>query len=422
MGAVSEVELEGELVSSEESMEQRYSYVVHGAQAFCDCGSRMGRLTLPQCHGTYMHDAPIMTIEDTTPQTNVKSFGFCYSLTNPDRVKEVEKVMAKVKEEEKGNILSGIMGGISAIGKGIASLGKKVASVFGYEEAPAPDDIYQGYGKDVFENVMVPCRPEFAIGDTWQGETDRLKINAVNALTTSCTLVCIKGGPCVGSQGPFEEGQSAPPATTGLIQLGDDGQETAAAEQHGKADLADWQPGDPYPEATHGNLEEIGDTIHELELQQHQCTDLNEYQELQDRIDALQKMEGEMSATLDMVDEMTANLAFGAYGEDTPAALEDLNTIKQSFQNGTPVIPVSDEAYNTSINGAYEAAMNGQDPNTYLSANPQEMNYSSFNGQSITDENRNDVPCLYVNGRLVSQSEYNASVTETVNGYMSQQQ
>lgn len=207
------VEQNGNLESEEESLTQSYSYVLHGAQAYCECGSRTARLTLDKCHGTYMHGAPVMTVEDSEAQTNVKGFGFCNSLTNPDRLKAVEEVMAKVEEDK--NLLDGVMDGISALGKGITSLGKRVASVFGYEEEEPGEDIYHGYSKDVYKNVLVPCRPEFAVGDTWSGGTDKLQIQGVNALNSNCTLVCIK-------------------CDKGMIHIADDGQENAAEQQHGQ--------------------------------------------------------------------------------------------------------------------------------------------------------------------------------------------
>ena len=98
------IEQNGTVESSEESLTQSYSYVLHGASAYCECGSRLARLTLPECHGTYMHDMPVMTVEDCEAKTNVKAFGFCSSLTNPDRLKAVQKVM-EIVEGDKNMLL-----------------------------------------------------------------------------------------------------------------------------------------------------------------------------------------------------------------------------------------------------------------------------------------------------------------------------
>lgn len=183
--------------SDETSLEENYSYVLHGAQAVCEFCSRPGRLTVPLCHGTYMHDMPVMTVDDAKPQTNVKYFGFCSSMTNPDRLKAVEAVMEQV--EDSKNLLDHIM-----------DFPGKVKSLF-EKDAVDPNDPYHGYGRDVYENVTVMCNPEFDFREKWEGGTDKLLINGVQALNSKCELTCIKGG--------------------GRVYIIDDGQENAVAEQ-----------------------------------------------------------------------------------------------------------------------------------------------------------------------------------------------
>lgn len=390
------IEQNGTVESSEESLTQTYSYVLHGAQAYCECGSRMARLTLPNCHGTYMHDMPVMTVEDSEAKTNVKAFGFCSSLTNPDRLDAVKEVM-KIVEKDK-NLLDGMMDGISAIGNGIMNIGKKVASVFGYEE-DTTEDPYHGYGKDVYESVTVLCNPEFAVGDIWSGGTDRLQINGVNALNTRCTLVCLK-------------------CDKGAIHLVDDGQENAVTEQHGSADMANWKQGDPIPDATQGNLEKLNENIAELEAKLETASDEQEIQSLEEEIESKKQLSEQMGSTLSMLNDIKTGLVCGAYDETTcQSAYDDMNTIREAFKNGTPCVSVSEEKQNELLNGAYQTQMDGNDVSAYLSENTDSIPYESFNGTTVNAENADQVAYIFHNGKLMSREEYNQSISDYV-GYL----
>lgn len=408
-----EIEVQATVESSAEDMAQKYSYVVHGAQAYCPMGSRPGRLTVPYCHGTYMHDMPIMTVSDAVKQTNVKCFGFCNSIYNPDRLEVVKKVMDDV-EKAKG-ILNHIMDGISF-------LGNAIASAFGFSDEPDPNDPYHGYSEDVYKSVMVQCNPKLAVLEKWAEGNDRLKINGENALNSRCTLVCLND------------------CDQGLIQIMDDGQENAANEQSGAADMDSWKPGDPYPQATQGNLEALDASIANLD-QQMLSASPEEYQRLKEERDAKAKMRDEMKATLDMVGEMQlqaqvalANRAYydqlaqqngslteeeakesAKYESEYLQLAEDIQTAKTAFENGTPCVKVDDEQFNKDLNGTYKILTDDGNANDYFAQNPQSVPYDSFNGTPVTESNANDVGYLYCNGRLMSQSEYQQYTIDTAN-------
>lgn len=387
------IEQNGTVESSEENMVPSYSYVLHGAQAYCSYGSRLARLTIPTCHGTYMHDMPIMTIEDSEAQTNIKAFGFCSALDNPDRLEEVRNVMDIV--EDNKNILDGIMDGISGVKKAVTSIGKKVASVFGYEE-DTTEDPYHGYGKDVYENVTVPCKPQFAIGDVWMDSSDRLKINGVNALTSKCYLQCIK-------------------AEKSEIRLADDGQENATSEQHSAADMASWKKGDPIPDATQGNLERLDESIADLENRLLKPQTPEEYQRLQAELDDKKELRNQMDSTLTMINEIETGLMCGAYDENSYAdAIKDMNTIQEAFKSGTPCVTISEEEQNKRLNEAYQTFVDGGDVSAYLEENTSPIPYDNFNGTAVNSENANDIGYIYSNGKLMTRAEYNQSISDYV--------
>lgn len=196
-----------EVKSNEENLEQKYSYVLHGARAICEYGTRPGRLTIPKCHGTYMHGMPVMTIKDCKAYENIKVFGYCTSKDNPDIFEAMDNILEMVEKED--NLLDKVMDAP----KKLFNLGKKVLSVFGVETEKKEKSL-SDYGADLVENVTVLCKPTFAIGDTWSGGTDRLLINGVPALNSGCTMICTKCG--------------------GKITILEDGQENAINEQKGE--------------------------------------------------------------------------------------------------------------------------------------------------------------------------------------------
>lgn len=393
------LEAQGTVESTAENTTPQYSYVVHGAEAFCPCGSRSGRLTIPTCHGTYMHDMPIMTVYDSEADKNVKCFGFCNSIANPDRLKEVEAVMKKVEEDK--NLLDGLMDGLSF-------LGNAIASAFGFGDEPDPDDPYHGYGEDVYKSVLVCCEPMFATMRTWDGGTDKLRINGANALNSTCTLVCLKD------------------AENGLIQIMNDGQENAAMEQAGAADMASWQPGDPYPTPTQGNLEALDANIADLECQLHAATTLEEHERIQAEIDAKTQLRNEMQSTLTMLSEMqqaASDLSYQKYALDAAGkeagswteeqaneyaecnaayqqTLEDMQAVRDAFANGTPITPVSEEQLSNDLNTVCQVRSDAGDLNAYLS------------------NNASDDRTIYCNGRVMSQSEYNQYTVDYANEMM----
>lgn len=393
------VEAQGTVESSTESLSQNYSYVVHGAEAFCPMGSRAGRLTLPIDRGTFMHDMPIMTVQDGTEGSNVKCFGFCNSISNPDRLKEVEAVMKKVEDDK--NLLDGIMDGLSF-------LGNAIASVFGFSDDPDPNDPYHGYGEDVYKSVLVCCDPLFAIEKKWDGGTDRLIINNRNALNSNCRLICLKD------------------CDNGVVQIMNDGQENAANEQAGAADMASWKPGDPYPQPTQGNLEALDSNIADLKEKLKTETNPYERQKLENEIKGKEQLRDEMQSTMTMLYEMKQNAAnLGAekmmldakaqesgswteeeakqYAEASAAyqqSLEDMQAVKDAFANGTPIAPVSEEKLSEDLNKVCEVRKNEDELNAYLG------------------NNASDTSKIYCNGKLMTQAEYNQYTVDYANEVM----
>lgn len=384
------LEVEGTVESSAESLIQNGSYVVHGAEAYCEMGSRTGRLTLPVCHGTYMHGMPVMTVMDSSDETNIKSFGFCNSLENPARLQAVQKVMGKVEEDK--NLIDGMM-------DGILSLAHAIEGVFGFKE-DSGNDPYHGYDKDVYQSVTVLCEPMIALLKEWNGGTDKLQINGVNALNSECTLRCLRDG------------------SRGIIHIANDGQENAASEQSNAADMANWKAGDPYPPATQGNLEALDDNIAQLKAQMKAATSREEKLKIWGEIISKKKLRKEMSSTLNMVFEMQ-QVAMYAKDEATyRQAMEDINTVKEAFANGTPCVAIDEEQINNDLNKVYQIRSDDGDVNAYFAEKQQAAPYDSFNGISITESNANDVAYLYCNGQLMSQSEYNQYITDCVEDMM----
>lgn len=207
----------------EENVVEQDVYVLHGGLAACQYGSRTSRLRVPKCHGTYMHDMPLMTYKDTKVNDNVQPFGFCQCPDNPERQLIAQDIMKKV-EDQSHDILDSIM------------------DFFAGEPEKESDE----YSDVLMENIIVPCHPE-AFSYVWNDASDDLYINEEKALITKCTCLCRQCG--------------------ARIFIVDDGQNNAAFEQQSKTDLSDWKEGDPIPDASETNLkqlEDLGQTDSEL--------------------------------------------------------------------------------------------------------------------------------------------------------------
>lgn len=53
------------------------TYVVRGAELTCSEGTLPSSLNLPQSHGVYIKDKPVMNIADCEIDKNIGLFGFC---------------------------------------------------------------------------------------------------------------------------------------------------------------------------------------------------------------------------------------------------------------------------------------------------------------------------------------------------------
>lgn len=53
------------------------SYVVRGADVTCNMGSKTTQLNLPESHGIYVNEKPVLVDTDTAVGVNIMPFGKC---------------------------------------------------------------------------------------------------------------------------------------------------------------------------------------------------------------------------------------------------------------------------------------------------------------------------------------------------------
>lgn len=242
-------------VTSEDSVEEKARYVLHGGQAFCPCGSRVSRLQVPKCHGTYMYDMPLMVDKDNNPEENIQPFGYCYSQENEDRQKKAEEIM-KAVEDKTSDLLGKAM---DALNSAADAVGDAIAWLTGNKEEEVTPDKKEEYAQILMENIVIQCNPTFET--CWQNASEDLSIKGDKALTTQSSIVCTKGK-CE-------------------IFIVDDGQENAMSEQNNKQDLSNWKEGDPLPEPTMANLQQ---------MEEAGLTDTDAYKAMKETIDILEDM------------------------------------------------------------------------------------------------------------------------------------
>jgi hypothetical protein len=465
--------VKSEVTSQEESLEKQYSYVLHGAKTYCEYGSRTARVVVKECHGTYVHDMPVLTEEDCEAKTEIQIFGYCTCETNPDRIAKMEEILANVKKED--NLLDGIMDGVNAVGKAVKGLFGKVMSVFGKEEKKEEPEEPE-FAEDLKQNVVVMCDPQFAINGKWIGGTDKLLLKGVPVLNSGCTITCIKCG--------------------GNIGLVDDGQENAISEQQGAVDFNEWEEGDGLPNLTERNIEGLAKNIAELKNKIDSCTDPAEKAKLQAELSSKQALQTTMKDNMSMVRELEESLLFSPYCEDVGGTVDqmeqsgdlqkmldsgqlkdrndnpitdiegakkymtehltgsnadirqkqkDLKVIKDSYANGTPCVKADADKMEATVtsaaaevksnqtkrnwadngNALLKSGVNQNDVfnktdnkdvvDKYLNGNQDySMSYDSFGGQAVNESNKNDVAYIYHNGKLISQNEYNQVVKNSV--------
>lgn len=127
------------------------SEYVRGAKMFCNCGTHVRRINLPQSHGSFVNDKPMMNEEDNKFTANVPHFGICVSPLNPSG-----ETIYLIREEDGQNI----------------------------------------GGK--------PCEPLFL--DKWLGAKESVKVGGLPALTSESGLICGYEG-CIrfGTNGQHDE-------------------------------------------------------------------------------------------------------------------------------------------------------------------------------------------------------------------------
>lgn len=303
MAEQQEIILGGDSEMKAEEMEPKASYVVHGAYAFCGMGSRPARLVVPACHGTYLHDMPILTIYDTTPGKNVQVFGYCNSSKNPERIAKAAEIQANV--EQSGGLMNLVMDIFSGIG-----------SLFGKKKET----------EVIEQQVMVVCNPIFA--PTWQNGSKELLINGAPALNTNATLECLKCGE--------------------IVSILEDGQENAVNEQKGKIDFQQWSEGDPIPDPTQSNLEALNQNIEKLEQEVNRYHEPEEQEALERELEAKKAMRGQMAETVGILNDIKVQEFYaGAYGEEAETRWNTLQETKgavlDAYRGGNSIQAVNNE-------------------------------------------------------------------------------
>ncbi|MCC3378819.1 DUF4280 domain-containing protein [Paenibacillus farraposensis] len=141
------------------------SFVVHGAFAFCDQGSRPARIIVPASHGEYIHEQPQLNIHDFFPERNVRPFGVCKSLNNPAVQAEMKKVEEAVKAPKQD------VGWFN-------SLFMKEEDI-PLEQLPPPE-------------CVAMCTPK--IVRPWDFGKEDVKVGPTDAMLSSCCNSCLFGG------------------------------------------------------------------------------------------------------------------------------------------------------------------------------------------------------------------------------------
>ena len=162
-------------ITQSSSVDQKASYVLHGGKAYCQWGTRESRLQVPKCHGTYVHDMPMMTYKDTVVEKNIQPFGYCTCMNNPDRAKKVEEILNTV-EEETHDLLDTAMDGLNALCDTAGNIGSSVVNYFtgGDDEEEEESEETADEERTLLEqSVTIVCDPG-AFSVIWEDSSEDL--------------------------------------------------------------------------------------------------------------------------------------------------------------------------------------------------------------------------------------------------------
>jgi len=144
-------------------------YVVHGGKMICSMGSREARLVVPLDHGTCLTKTPQMIDEDYHALENVKCFGNCFSLDNPN-MEQAAIEMTNQYNEEKSQTWWG-----------------KVKGFFGVKPK-----VVESVSDELKAACICECSPVFV--EKWSAGNEKSLVDGKNTLIQTCTLVCQYGG------------------------------------------------------------------------------------------------------------------------------------------------------------------------------------------------------------------------------------
>lgn len=160
-------------------------------------------------------------------------------------------------------------------------------------------------GADLENNVLIPCTPVFAVGTEWEPKAGeiRYEINRFCALRLDCQVECIHCG--------------------GRIQIIEDGQEAAAAEQNQESFHAkDWKEGDALPPPTQKNLEEAQREVTRLEQQVKECQEGTQKEQLQEELDQKKELYHTIKETKEILEDIHFKQLFEMPVSNPAAAVE----------------------------------------------------------------------------------------------------
>lgn len=149
------------------------TYVVHCAQLTCTQGMRASMLVLQNTHGVFLKQFPVLTVKDCIANSNIITFGGCYSMENPDTQKQAEEIKKEVENKCPDNFLD-------KIGNFFCSKKKK--------EKESEEQVEECY------RVLGKCQLALCVGQEWDYGKEGVEIDGAKPLLGGAKLYCAYGG------------------------------------------------------------------------------------------------------------------------------------------------------------------------------------------------------------------------------------
>ena len=145
------------------------TYILHTAVILCDKAQHESFVVLPTSHGEFVQGIPQLSVADSKPNINIRSFGICRSPSNPLVKEKAQEILKDVNENRDKGFMD------------------KVLDLF----TKKSDEVCTDSEENLAQYCAAECTP--VINMEWIDGKEDVLVDGKPALLGRCTLTCSQG-------------------------------------------------------------------------------------------------------------------------------------------------------------------------------------------------------------------------------------